>query len=335
MPKRKVYNNFFNKEIYDKVNQENKDIMDDFLLELKQIKKSAGTISQYHNDLRIAFIYIYKKLDNKSILELNKRDFRGYSLYLTSECGVSAARHNRMLCSIRSLLTFVENEDMYEYDTNIAKKVKGLSKEPVRDIFFLTNEQIMKLKDELIKREKYQFAALLALAYDSAGRRSEIAQVNKMSFYDASLNNTNKVIGKRRKVFSLIYFRLTKECVKLWLDHRGEDDIESLWILQSGKNKKEADSELLYDWFMYMRDLLEEIEGKDFDFNPHSIRHSALQNMSDGTHYICKDLGMEAGFPVEKLRLIANHSDVSTTQGYLKDTSIDELANMFNISITE
>ncbi len=233
------------------------------------------------------------------------------------------------------MLTFAENEDEYEYGNNVAKKVKGLSKEPVRDIFFLTNDQIMKLKDELIKREKYQFATLLALAYDSAGRRNELAQVKKSSFYNESLNNTNKVIGKRRKVFSLVYFRLTKECVKLWLEQRGEDDIESLWILRNGKIKKEADGELLYDWFMYMRDLLEELEGKEFDFNPHSIRHSALQNMSDGTHYICKDLGMETGFPVEKLRLIANHSDISTTQGYLKDTSIDELADMFSITIVE
>jgi len=335
MPKRSVYNNFFDKEIYDKVNKENKDLLDDFLLELKQNKKSENTISQYQHDTKIAFIYIYKRLENRSVLELSKRDFRGYSLYLSEECGVSSARHNRLLSSLRSMLTFAENEDEYEYGNNVAKKVKGLSKEPVRDIFFLTNDQIMKLKDELIKREKYQFATLLALAYDSAGRRNELAQVNKTGFYNESLNNTNKVIGKRRKIFSLVYFRLTKECVKLWLEQRGEDDIESLWILQNGKTKKEADGELLYDWFMYMRDLLEELEGRDFDFNPHSIRHSALQNMSDGTHYICKDLGMETGFPVEKLRLIANHSDITTTQGYLKDTSIDELASMFGIVITE
>ena len=303
------------------------------MMELKQNKKSSGTISQYKSDIRILFMYIYKHLDNRSILELSKRDFRGYSLYLTEECKVSSARHNRLLSALRSFLTYCEEDDDIEYDNNVAKKVKGLSKEKVREIFFLTDEQIMKLKNKLIERKEYQKAALLMLAYDSAARRNELAGVKKQSFYDPSRNNTNKVVGKRRKIFSLVYFSGTKECVKLWLDQRGEDDIENLWIIGQGENKREADRDNLYEWFMYMRKLLSDIEGKDIDFNPHSIRHSCLQNLSDGTHYICRELNMNTGFPIEKLKLIANHESIDTTQSYLKDTSEDELASMFNIKI--
>jgi integrase len=159
--------------------------------------------------------WIYSNLENKNILILNKKDFRGYSLYLSEKCGVSSARHNRLLCALRSLLTFAENEDEYEYENNVAKKVKGLGNEPVREIFFLTDEQIMKLKNELIQRKEYQKATLLMLAYDSAGRKHELAQCNKLSFLDASKSNTNKVIGKRRKSFCLVYFSGTKECAKL------------------------------------------------------------------------------------------------------------------------
>ena len=329
-----VYNRFFDKKTWELVKQDNKNILEDFLLELKQAKKSDGTISQYRSDLKGFLCWVHDNLDNKYILDVTKRDFRRYSLYLTEDCNVSAARHNRVFCSIRSMLTFVENDDdEYDYDMNVAKKVRGLSKDPVREIIFLTDEQIIKLKNELIKREEYQKATLLCLAYDSAGRRAELAGVKKDSFYYPSLNNTNKVIGKRRKQFALLYFSNTKECAKLWLEQRGNDDIDSLFVIGSKKNRRVATKDVLYDWIIDMRDILAEIEGKSIDFNPHSLRHSALQNMSDGSHAICKELGITNGFPIEKLKLIANHSDVSTTAGYLKDNSIDELAEMFNINI--
>ena len=63
------------------------------------------------------------------------------------------------------------------------------------------------------------------------------------------------------------------------------------------------------------------------------MRHSALTNFGNGTHYVCQEMGLTAGFPIEKLRLIAHHESVDTTQGYLPDTSTDELAGMFGIKI--
>jgi len=328
-----IYNNFFDKEIWKEVNQDNKDLLKDYILELRQNKKSLGTIYQYEKDTMGLFVYIYRCLNNRSILELTKKDFRGYSLYLTGECNVSNARHNRLLSSMRSLLTFAENEDDYDYDNNVSKKVKGLEKEPVREIFFLTDDQVIRLKNELIKRELYQYATILMLAYDSAGRKAELAGVKKQSFYDPEKSNTNKVMGKRRKIFSLVYFSGTKECAKLYLNQRGEDNIDSMWTIGKGEHKREADKDNIYDWFMNIRDIFTEIEGKETEFNVHSMRHSSLQNLSDGSHYIAKELGMTSGFPIEKLKLIANHNDISTTSHYLKDNSVDELAEMFNIKI--
>ena len=334
MKKPKIYNNFYDDEIWKIVNQDNKDLLEDFLLELKQNKKSPGTITQYRADIKGILCFIVKNLENKSILELNKKDFRRYSLYLSEECGLSNARHNRILSSLRSMLTFAEdNDDDYDYLTNVAKKVRGLPKESVREIFFLTDDQILKLVDELINRKEFQKATLLALAYDSSARKNELSQVEKYFFYDLNKSNTNKVIGKRRKVFNLIYFSLTKKCAKLWLEQRGEDEIDSMWIVGIDKIRKAATSENIYEWFMFMRKVLLELEGKEIEFNVHSLRHTCLQNLSDGSHYICRELGIEKGFPIEKLKLIANHSDVSTTSNYLKDNSIDELAEMFQIKI--
>ena len=327
------YTRVFTEEKWNRVLKENKNLMEDFLLEYKQRKKKQTTLDQYLNDLRIIMIYILEKCNNKSILEMNKRDFRNFSLWLSDECAMSSARCNRLMSCARSLLTYAEDDDEYDYDINVAKKVKGLHRESVREIHFLSNDLIIKMCERLIEEEEYQKATLLMLLFDSAGRKNEVAQVNKHSFGDDNKNCTNKVVGKRGKIFPLLYFTKTKEYAKLWLEQRGEDDIDSLWIIGSGKNKRAATSENIYDWIISMRKLVSEITGKDIDFNVHSLRHSSLECYSDGTHYVCQEVSDGNGFPVEKLKLIAHHESIDTTNGYLKDKSDEELENMFGIKM--
>ena len=53
-----VYNKIYTEEKWEKVNPENKAIVDDFLTEYRQQKKSNGTINAYFQDLRIVLINI-------------------------------------------------------------------------------------------------------------------------------------------------------------------------------------------------------------------------------------------------------------------------------------
>lgn len=326
----RVYNRTFNEEDWKLVNKENKALMEDYLIELKANKKKETTIAQYKNDLRIILIFILKELNNKSILELNKKHFRNMSLWMIDNLKVSNARTNRLMSAVRSMLTFAEEDEDYDYDLNYASKVKGLPKESVRDIQFLTDEQVSKIRDYLKKHEEYQKMVLLDLAYDSAGRRNELSQVCKEGLLDK--NFTNTVIGKRGKKFPLIYFSRTKESLKLWLDQRGEDDIESLWVIGKGENKKEASYETLYDWFIYMAKVLEKLEDKATPFNAHSFRHSALENLGNGTHYVLREIGKEK-LELNELKVYAHHSDVSTTSSYLKNDENNILAQTFGIKL--
>ena len=61
MARGRIYNNFYTPELWEQVNKENKRILEDFLAEYKQRKKSKNTISSYFQDLRIILIYIYSK----------------------------------------------------------------------------------------------------------------------------------------------------------------------------------------------------------------------------------------------------------------------------------
>lgn len=210
-----------------------------------------------------------------------------------------------------------------------ASKIKGLPKEKVRDIYFLTDEQVEKIYNYLMERKQYQKALYLSLSYDSGARRNEISQVEKYCFLNDE-KMTNTVIGKRGKDFRLLFFSRTKECAKLYLEQRGEDDVKSLWTKKLKGVTSPLSYATLYTWCVEFVDILESIEGEYTPFNPHSFRHTCLENLKRGTHYVCRELGRDK-FELNELQLLANHSDVSTTASYLKDTKEEELLTAFGL----
>ena len=329
LKKKNVYNRFYDESKWNNVPNFNKDLINDFLLELKAQGKSKGTISQYFNDLRIICIYIHDELRNKEFRQLKKKDFRNMVLFFKDK-GMSNARVNRLKSPVSSMLEFASNEEDYEDDIeiNYAGKVKGLQKESVRSIVFLSWKEVEIIYRELLNQERYQEATLLALAIDSAGRKNELHQVLKDSITPDG-NFTNEVLGKRAKKFKLMYNDMTKEAFKLYMEQRGEDDIESLWITSRGERRK-LDVDGLYDMVVSWRKILEEKTGEYKEFNVHSLRHIALELLSTGEHYMAKKLGKK--FDLDSLKLLAHHESIETTSGYLKDRSDDMLMEAFNLN---
>jgi integrase/recombinase XerD len=327
----RVYNSIFNEEEWKQVNSENKLMIEDYLEEYRSRKIKESTLKQYFNDLRIIMIYILRKLNNRSILELNKKDFRRFNLYLTEQLGVSNARSNRMMSAVRSMLTYIEDDDDYDYDNNLAKKVRGLPKDPVRtneDDFFLSFEQVMKLRNELIERNRLQDAVLLMVMFDSAARRNEAFQITKHGLLES--NRANEVIGKRGKKYKPVYLNDTKELIKQYLEQRGEDDIDSLWIAGSGEHKRPIGYNTIYDRVVSISKVLSEIEGKQIEFFPHSLRHSRIECLLQGhdTRILDKD-GNPKKFTLEEVQVFVNHSDPKTTLSYAKDHTNEIVDNMF------
>ena len=329
LKKKNVYNRFYDEAKWNNVPNFNKDLINDFLLELKAQGKSKGTISQYFNDLRIICIYIHDELRNKEFRQLKKKDFRNMVLFFKDK-GMSNARVNRLKSAVSSMLEFASNEEDYEDDIeiNYAGKVKGLQKESVRSIVFLSWEEVEIIYKELLNQERYQEATLLALGIDSAGRKNELHQVLKESI-TVDGNFTNEVIGKRAKKFKLMYNDMTKEAFSLYMQQRGEDDIESLWITSRGERRK-LDVDGLYDMVVSWRKILEDKTGEYKEFNVHSLRHISLELLSTGEHYLAKKLGKK--FDLDSLKLLAHHESIETTSGYLRDRSDDMLLEAFNLN---
>lgn len=325
----RVYNSIYSDEKWAMVNPNNISAMEDYLAELKQRQKKDSTIAQYKNDLRIILIYILEQKQNRSILELNKKDFRGLSLWYSGQLECSNARVNRILSSLRSMLAYVEDDDDYDYDINAASKVKGLPSDPVKtdeDAFFLSYDEIAEIRQMLLDKGELQLAVLHMMLFDTGGRRNEVFQIEKDGLLDN--NKTNVVEGKRGKMFPLVYLNDTEELVKRYLEWRGEDDIKSLWADISATNKSALkSSQTIYNWVVRIAKMYGGLKGKEYSFFPHSYRHSRSESLRQGTD---PRLGNKK-FSLEEVQLFLHHSDPKTTQGYLKDHSEDQIDAMFGI----
>lgn len=329
----RVRNYIYTKKEWELVNPRNVEIMNDFLEEYKQRKKKKSTIEAYFQDLRIIMLYIKRFCDNKCILELGKKDFRRISIWFSEDLKLSNARANRLMSAVRSMLSYCEDDDETEYENNVARKVKGLPQEPVKtneDDFFMTFDQIWRVREELLKRGKLQLAVLHMFLFDTGGRRNEVYQIKKQDVLEG--NKTNVVIGKRGKAFPLVFLNDTRELARQYLKERGEDNIDSLWTNGKGEGKKEVTYGAIYDRVVAISVILSELEGKELNIFPHSYRHSKAEVMLQGTdpRIIDPNTGLPKKFSLEEVQLFLHHSDPKTTQDYAKDHSEEMIDTMFN-----
>lgn len=299
------------------VSRYNKKLVKDFLTELKSKKRSPRTINQYRYDMRITLTYILRYFENKRLIDLTRKEIRNLSILL-QETGNSNSRVNRQMSCLRSCLEFVADDDDYDYEWNVGARVKGLGKAPVREITFLADDQINWLRDQLIKKGETLKAVYLMLSYVTAKRKGEVHQVKKEGLTERFY--TNKVIGKRGKKFRLYYTPEVQGLIKRYMDERGEDDLPELFVRVQKNGKRNAYSKDTFnEWCKYFSRLLSMKEGINVHVNPHCLRHSRLDNLS------------QAGVSMKKLQTLANHEDMSTTASYLKERPEEDIADIYGM----
>jgi integrase/recombinase XerD len=299
------------------VNPDNKTLAKDFLIEKRSQGKSDTTISGYRNDMNIILYMVYQHFDNKMLTDLTRKDIRNLSI-IFQEMGMSNARVNRLMSTLRSCLEFCADDDDYEYEFNVGSRVKGLPKVPVREITFLEHEQVEWLIDEALRRKKTMMAMYLALSYYSAKRKSEVHQVLKDGLTEKYF--TNIVKGKGSKKFRLYYNDRVRDIIRQYLEERGPDDIPHLFVKVYKNGDKRVVTKHAYAyWCQCFSKWLSDREGRNIPINPHCFRHSRLENLR------------QQGIPIEKLKTLANHSDISTTESYLADRSEDDIADIFGM----
>ena len=117
-----------------------------------------------------------------------------------------------------------------------------------------------------------------------------------------------------------------KESIQLHL--AAKQPGEAFW---QGKHGPAKNTSTLRGWVGTMYKILKKLDSSTPYFTPHSFRHTFLENMTNGTHYICEEIGRP--FTMEEAQLLAHHKSIDMTKSYLKPKDNELIFNMFGIKI--
>ena len=135
MGRKTVYNNLVSPEIYIQVSEDNKNILNEFIVYLMSTDKSPLTIKAYTGDIKYFLVWNLQKNNNKFFVDLIKRDILKYQNYLLNELKLSSNRIRSLKSAISSMSIFIESmmEDLYPDFKNIINQIPAPVKQNSRE----------------------------------------------------------------------------------------------------------------------------------------------------------------------------------------------------------
>lgn len=306
-------------------NDFNRQIIEEFLLQQEHL--SAQTLKQYKSTLRIFARWVkdYTIPKNKNITDLKARDGLSYQNYLLREYELSSNAVSVKRSAVSSLCNYIEVfwSDEFPMFRNIySKAVPSPEKTLVREKNVISREDYSLLLKTLEKENEYQMIAYIIISYITAGRRAEIAQLKKEhftnpikireGFYETPIIR-GKGGGKVGKKIKLRFDETARQAVLKWLEVRGEDDNEFVFV-RKYKNGKvyQLSPEAFNGWFA---NKFNKIIANPL--TPHALRRSRA------THIV------EDGMDINTAKVLLNHNSTETTKIYVMKDDKDELDNLF------
>lgn len=310
-----------------KVNKFNRIIVAEFL---SQEQLSPQTLKQYRSALRQFFWWVYENCDNKPLHELKSRDALAYQNYMIKRnLSSSAVKFKRSVVS--SLCGFLEvyyDEDYPMFRNIFSKKIPSVPANYRREKEPITKEELEVLVKELTICNNWQMLAYLIFSYETGGRRSEVQQVKKeIVDYDYMVdekgNEKNyymthvirlKGRGKDGKKGRLYFSDKSKQVIKKWLNERGEDDCEYLFI---GRDRRGNVKQIIVETFNYWcSKVFSKILGREI--YPHLLRSSLATELAANN------------VPISSIQAILHHESPETTDLYIVRNKMDLIDDVFS-----
>ena len=269
-----------------KINKSNLRLKEDFLVYLKSVQRSEGTISGYNSDLDIVFSYIYDELGNKEFQKLTKRDLIAFQNWLVSN-GTSSARIRRLKSAISSLSNYCEgilsddDPDFKDY-RSIVRKIENPPLNPVREKTVWSDSELESLLDVLTENGDYEKACYVALAMYGGRRKAELCRFKVSDFDDSrvvcggALYKSAPILTKGNKYLEC--YTLKKRFdpyLDRWIQFRKDHGIESEWLFPKQENPSEhVEISTVNSW----ANTFSRITGRDW--YAHSLRHYFVSALS-------------------------------------------------------
>ena len=163
-------------ELWEKVNLENKKLMNSFLKD-KNTRSSATTVENYKSDLSIFFTWNLLENNDKFFVDIKKLEFAEFFSYCVEELKWNSAKFSRTRSCLSSLSIYIERllDDVYpQFKNIILRSIESTPKVEVREKTVLSEDQINNLIEFLKNNKKTQQICWLSLAISSGARFSEL-----------------------------------------------------------------------------------------------------------------------------------------------------------------
>ena len=325
-------------EMWSEVLEFNRNMVQEYLD--NQTDLSVKTKIAYKSGLRIFFYWVKQNLNNKSFLDIKKKEYVRYLNWITNR-GLSDSAIKFKKSSVSSFCNYVMMmyEDEYPTFRNFTVGLKVVKTGYVYPKEPLTPDEYITLCEELEKREEWQKLAYLVFTYSTGCRRAESRQLlkevvdypakeRKIKIVDEDGNEKeaisksyqthtirckgSSVVGKPRK---LKFGEDAMQWMKKWLEVRGEDDCPYMFVVKYKNGKTRQVGE---DTFNGWCKKFEKIIGRRC--YPHQFRESRATNIVVYEHK-----------SAEVAQKLLGHNDVSTTKNHyiIRNDEIDESDEAF------
>lgn len=288
--------------------------LDDFLLNLRARNLSEETLYNYERDLMVFENFLnecninFEKIDKKTILN--------YQAYLSSKDRktpkdspgkkkLASFSINRMLSSLRSFLKFLTKIDYaVPIPPNAIELIKSEKKVPRVGEF----EDIRKLIEAPNRFEKNKVVALrnramLETLFSTGVRISELLNI-KISDIDKSGRIFIRGKGKKER-FVYLTPRAQKH-IKKYLEVRGEDDSNYLFLPYRGKNINNKNKKISPNYLEERVKKYRELLGLNIPITVHGIRHAFATYLA------------ESGASPAAIQILLGHESLDTTTRYVQ-----------------
>ena len=145
-----------------------------------------------------------------------------------------------------------------------------------------------------------------------------------------NINSTHKgyikVICKGGKQEYILLHERAKESLALYVSSKKNN--ECFWESKYGPVTKTA---TLRSWVSRMCKILKEIDSSAPYFTPHTFRHSVIENLANGSHYLCEKIGRP--LTIEEIQMIVHHKSTDMTKYYMKPKDNELIFGLFGIKI--
>ena len=312
-----------------RINKANLRLKDDFLMYLRSVQRSEGTISGYGSDLDIVFSFVLDELGNKDFQALTKRDIIAFQNWLVTN-GVSSARIRRLKSAISSLSNYCEailadDEPEFKGYRSIVRKIENPPLTPVREKTVWSDEELEGLLRVLTERGEYEKACYVALAMYGGRRKAELCRFKVSDFSDdkivcdGALYKSAPILTKGNKYLEC--YTLKKRFdpyLERWMKYREDNGIESEWLFpKPGSPDEHVEISTVNSW----ANTFSRITGRDW--YAHSLRHyfvSALSRAGIPDSIVVQIIGWSSS---EMFKVYDDNPKDDRIAMYFKDGDID------------